>query len=335
MVPRRPTVTRGDVATQAGVSTAVVSYVVNSGPRNVAPATRERVLEAIKLLGYRPNAAARALKLGVSEIIALVISDNTNPFFAEYAQAVEKSAGERGLSVILTNSALSRTRERHLVQKLVSRQVDGVLLATTDDEPDFTAARDANISVVLLDRTGPTEGVASVGVDYYAASRMAVDHLISHGHENIGLISGRTGGLTTSERERGWRDALVAAGLPEGPIVHVDFSRGGGYEGGKQLLDLPQRPTAIYALSDMQAIGLLRAVHESGVRVPEDLAVVTFDGSAESEFSWPPLTSMRQPVVEMAQAAVDALGSGFSDVTAHQTFTAELVIRQSCGCEHD
>ena len=332
MAQRKSTVTRGDVAHHAGVSTAVVSYVVNSGPRNVAPATREKVLDAIRVLGYRPNAAARALKLGVSEIIALVISDNTNPFFAEYARAVETSASAKGLSVILSNSALSTTHERELVQKLLTRQVDGLLLASNEDAPDLHAARDADISVVLLDRTRPTEGVASVGVNFRKGSRVAVDHLIGHGHTNIGLISGVTGGLTTTDRELGWSDSLAAAGLPEGPIVRVDFGRNGGYEAGQALLALSERPTAIYALSDMQAIGLLRALHEGGVRVPEDIAVVTFDGSVEAEFSWPPLTSMRQPVVEMAQAAIEALTTGFAGVTAHQSFDAELVIRRSCGC---
>jgi LacI family transcriptional regulator len=321
------------VALHAGVSTAVVSYVVNAGPRNVAPATRERVLEAIRDLGYRPNAAARALKLGVSGIIGLVVSDNTNPFFADYARAVESEAAGSDLSVILTNSALSASLEHQLVQKLVSRQVDGLLLASTDDAPDLESAREAHIPVVLLDRAGPEEGLSSVGVDFREASHTAVEHLIAHGHSRIGIISGLTGGSTTRERELGWAEALAAAGLPEGPMVRVDFGRPGGYEAGKQLLALAERPTAVFVLSDMQAVGLLRSAHEAGVRVPEDVAVVSFDGSAESEYSWPPLTAMRQPVAEMARAAIEALGHGVTGVTAHQTFHAELVIRRSCGCD--
>ncbi|WP_394771395.1 LacI family DNA-binding transcriptional regulator [Lacisediminihabitans sp.] len=330
---RRRPVTRGDVALHAGVSTAVVSYVVNAGPRNVAPATRERVLDAIRDLGYRPNAAARALKLGVSGIIGLVVSDNTNPFFADYARAVESEAAVIDLSVILTNSALSATLEHQLVQKLVSRQVDGLLLASTDDDPDLESAKEAHIPVVLLDRAGPEEGFSSVGVNFREASRLAVEHLIAHGHRNIGIISGLTGGTTTRDRELGWADALAAAGLPEGPMVRADFGRIGGYEAGRRLLALPDRPTAVYSLSDMQAVGLLRSVHEAGVRVPEDLAVISFDGSAESEYSWPPLTAMRQPVADMARAAIEALSHGVTGVTNHQTFRAELVVRRSCGCD--
>src|SRR5487761_2102268 len=124
-------VTRTDVALRAGVSSAVVSYVVNSGPRNVAPETRERVLQAILELGYHPNASARALKRGVSDTIGLVISDITNPFFSEYSHAIEEAAAERGLSVIFTNSALAVSHEREVIYKMMLRGVDGLLLAST------------------------------------------------------------------------------------------------------------------------------------------------------------------------------------------------------------
>ena len=328
----RPSITREDVALHAGVSTAVVSYVVNSGPRNVAPATRARVLESINSLGYRPNAAARALKLGVSELIGLVLSDNTNPFFAEFSRAIEKAAAETGLSVIFTNSALVPSKEHEQVQKLISRQVDGLLLASTDDEPNLSSATAAKVRVVMLDRSEPLPGFSSVGVDFRVASRVAVEHLIGHGHRRIGLVSGAPGGLTTTAREQGWEDALVAAGLPLGPVVRGEWGRNGGYQSGIRMLADPQRPTAIYSISDLQSIGLLRALHEAHIDVPGAMAVVSFDGSSESEFSWPPLTVMRQPVEAMARAAVAALGRGADAKPEHRSFTSELIVRQSCGC---
>ena len=328
----RPSITREDVALHAGVSTAVVSYVVNSGPRNVAPATRARVLESINSLGYRPNAAARALKLGVSELIGLVLSDNTNPFFAEFSRAIEKAAADTGLSVIFTNSALVPSKEHEQVQKLVSRQVDGLLLASTDDEPNLSSATAAKVRVVMLDRSEPLPGFSSVGVDFRVASRVAVEHLIGHGHRRIGLVSGAPGGLTTTAREQGWEDALVAAGLPLGPVVRGEWGRNGGYQSGIRMLADPQRPTAIYSISDLQSIGLLRALHEAHIDVPGAMAVVSFDGSSESEFSWPPLTVMRQPVEAMARAAVAALGRGADAKPEHRSFTSELIVRQSCGC---
>ncbi|MBC7763210.1 MAG: LacI family DNA-binding transcriptional regulator [Candidatus Saccharibacteria bacterium] len=327
-----PSITRLDVARHAGVSTAVVSYVVNSGPRNVSPATRARVLESINSLGYRPNAAARALRRGVSEIIGLVLSDNANPYFAEFSSAIEKAAAEQGLSVIFANSALIPSKERDEVQKLVSRQVDGLLLASTDDVPNLSSATAANVRVVLLDRSEPMPGFASIGVDFRQASRTAVEHLIGHGHRRIGLISGGPGGLTTEAREQGWEDALTAAGLPRGPVVRGEWGRNGGYRSGIELLGNPDRPTAIFAISDLLAIGLLRALHEAGIDVPQSMAVASFDGSSESEFSWPPLTAVRQPVDEMARAAISALGRSDGAKKEHRSFTAELIVRQSCGC---
>jgi len=328
----RPSITRKDVALHAGVSTAVVSYVVNEGPRNVAPATRARVLESISSLGYRPNAAARALKLGVTELVGLVLSDNANPYFAEFSRAIEKAATDKGLSVIFTNSALVQGQEHEQVQKLVSRQVDGLLLASTEDHPNLSSAEAANVRVVMLDRSEPLPGFSSVGVDFREASRVAVDHLIWHGHRRIGLISGVPGGLTSAAREQGWEDALRGAGLPLGPIVRGEWGRNGGYLSGMQLIADPDRPTAVYAISDLQAIGLLRALHEAHIDVPAAMAVVSFDGSSESEFSWPPLTVMRQPVEEMARAAVAALGRAADAPPEHRTFAAELITRQSCGC---
>jgi LacI family transcriptional regulator len=328
----RPSITRKDVALHAGVSTAVVSYVVNEGPRNVAPATRARVLESINSLGYRPNAAARALKLGVSEIVGLVVSDSANPYFAEFSRAIEKAATDDGLSVIFTNSALVQGQEHGQVQKLIARQVDGLLLASTEDHPNLSSAQAANVRVVMLDRSEMLPGFSSVGVNFREASRIAVEHLISHGHRRIGLISGLPGGLTTKAREQGWEDALTAAGLPLGPVVRGEWGRNGGYQSGMELLTDPDRPTAVYAISDLLAIGLLRALHEAHIDVPASMAIVSFDGSSESEFSWPPLTVMRQPVDDMARAAIAALGRPAGAKPEHRSFRAELVVRQSCGC---
>lgn len=330
--PARRAATRTDVALHARVSTAVVSYVVNNGPRNVSPATRTRVLESISVLGYRPNAAARALKVGVTGLIGLVMPDSTNPFFAEYAHAVEQAAAAKGLAMILVNSARDIDHERDLVHKLISRQVDGLLMAATDDDPELTGAFESHIPVILLNRAGPRQGVRSIGVDFHEASHTAVNHLIGHGHRIIGLISGETDATITADRERGWRDALSNAGLPEGPVERDDFTREGGYHAGRRLLALPTRPTAIYVASDIQAVGLLRAIHEANLAVPGEIAVVSFDGSMESEFSWPPLTSMRQPVTRMAEAAIEALSDPQYAPANHGQFRAELIVRQSCGC---
>jgi LacI family transcriptional regulator len=172
-----------------------------------------------------------------------------------------------------------------------------------------------------------------VGVDLAAGARIAVEHLIGHGHANIALAMGTNTANDFDRREQGWLEALESAGLPEGPIVRGPFTREGGYTAGRRLLASANRPTAIFASSDMQAVGILRAIHEAGLTVPGDIALSSFDGSAEAEYSWPPLTTVEQPVRDMAEAAVAALvGARRGEQPEHRTFPTALRVRQSCGC---
>jgi LacI family transcriptional regulator len=315
------------------VSPAVVSYVVNDGPKRVAPATEARVHDAIRVLGYRPNAAARALKLGSSEMLALVTPDNSNPLYAQLARMVEEAADEFGYVMLLANSDGLLAKQRRHLRNLSSRRVDGVVLASVVSEPDLTDLVSAGIPCVLLDQQTPTAGFAAVGVDLRGGARLAVDHLIEHGHSNIGLAIGSTTANETDGRELGWLDSLTAAGLQEGPIARATFDREGGYAAGKRLLAGADRPTAIFVSSDLQAVGLMRALREAGVSAPEDIAIVSFDGSAESEYTWPALTSVQQPIGAMAAAAVAALvKADRAEPPEHVVFSVELIVRQSCGC---
>ncbi|MFI2566777.1 LacI family DNA-binding transcriptional regulator [Paenarthrobacter sp. NPDC018779] len=330
--PRGP-VTRKDVARYAGVSTAVVSYVVNGGPKNVAPATEAKVRDAIRILGYRPNAAARALKLGSSETVGVIVPDNTNPFFSLLAHAVEEAAAALGFGMVLANSDGSLAKERQNIRNLAARQVDGVFLASCVFDPDLTDLQASEIPSVLLNNAGSPPGFTSVGVDLEAGGRVAVEHLIGHGHTNIGLAIGTNTGNQLDGREVGWLGALRDAGLPDGPMLHSPFSRAGGYEVGKRFLAMANRPTAIFASNDMQAIGILRALHEAGVKVPQEMALVSFDGSIDSEYTWPALTTVAQPVNAMAEAAVQALvGEGRGGDRVHSILPTDLIVRQSCGC---
>ncbi|MEA5453815.1 LacI family DNA-binding transcriptional regulator [Sinomonas sp. JGH33] len=329
--PAKPTATRKDVARLAGVSTAVVSYVVNGGPKRVSPATEAKVREAIAVLGYRPNAAARALKLGSSEMLGMVVPDMTSPFFATLAHAVEEAAAARGYALLMVNSGGSLAAERRAVEHLASRRVDGVFLSSVLFEPDLRELEAVEIPAVLLNHSTESPGFDSVGVDFVQAGRDAVDHLVSHGHRNIGLVMGISTSGDLDGREAGWRMGLERAGLPIGPVMRQHFDRDGGYQAGKWLLNSSERPTAVFASSDLIAVGLLRAFHEGGVRVPEDVAIVSFDGLAESEYCWPPLTTLAQPVEEMAQAAVEALVGGGGH-KSNRRFSATLVRRASCGC---
>jgi len=328
-------VTRADVAARAGVSAAVVSYVVNDGPRPVAPATRERVLAAITELGYRPNAAARALRLGSSELLGLMVPDNRNPFVNELAHAVEVAAERRGYSLILANAGRSLDREQRQMRHLVARQVEGVIMVPMSREVNAAELRAAGIPLTILTHTITVTGVGSVSTDIHAGAKLALEHLIGHGHRSIALVIGRGAGAEPDGREVAWRECQEAAGLAQGPVFRADFTREGGYAAGLAFLAASPRPSAIFTSSDMQAVGVLHALHEAGVGVPAEVAVVSFDGSPESAFAWPVLTTVKQPIEAMARAAADQVlglignpGQGPS----HQQFPAELVIGRSCGC---
>jgi len=272
-MPKATPVTRNDVAQYAGVSTAVVSYVVNEGPRPVAPETRDRVLEAIRVLGYRPNATARALRMGTTRTFGLITPDGGNPLFAELAKAIDKEAAARGYVVLQTGADGDPATEQSKIAELLIRRVSGLLLVAPTEDPDLS---ETDIPVIAINRVLST--VSSVRPQYREGARRGVEHLLEHGHRRVGLV---IGGGRSGERELGWRDALRAAGLEDGPIARTTFSRQGGYDAGRELLAATNPPTAVFASSDLQAVGVLRAIHEAGLRIPDDIAVLAFDGTAD------------------------------------------------------
>ena len=327
-------VTRADVARYAGVSTAVVSYVVNGGPRPVAAATHRRVREALEALNYRPNLSARALKMGSSATIGLIIADSLNPFFAEFTIAIARAAEARGHRLLIADSRSSRDTEGELVEDLLARQVDGLLFWTSTLGLDPMAGlRLYGVPSVLIDSAGPVPGRTTIGPAATEGAATLVRHLAQvHGRTRIALVLGAGGGFGDPDpRTWGWQTALAELGLPRGPIVSTRWSREGGYAAGLELLKRDPLPDAVFACSDLMAVGLLRALHEAGVSIPGDVAVVSFDGTAESEFSWPPLTVVRQPIQAMAQAAVDLVDTP-EPTPAHHEFPMELIVRASCGC---
>ncbi len=338
--------TRDDVARMAGVSSAVVSYVVNGGPRAVSPANEAKVRQAIKALGYRPNAAARALALGSSEMLAMIVPNAMNPFFTSLSRAVEDAAAERGYTLLLADSQASLRTERRLIKSFAARRVDGLFLWSELSEPDLMDLEQADIPVVLLNHStdlavagspavvkhgGADHAANSVGVAFRDGARMAVEHLISHGHKRIGLVMGTNPGGDVDAREVGWRQAIEDADLTVGPIFRVPFTRDGGYRAGQELLAHSDRPTAIFVSSDEQAVALLCAIQEGGLRIPEDLAVFSFDGSPESEYTWPRLSTVAQPVTDLAKAALEALLAPPGHVPETKILPVTLVLRSSCG----
>jgi LacI family transcriptional regulator, galactose operon repressor len=184
---------------------------------------------------------------------------------------------------------------------------------------------------VLINCSTAFAGYAGVGPDSREGARVLVDHLITvHGHQSVALIIGESTEPIPDPREQGWSDAFQEHDLPPGPIVRTTFSLQGGYKAAKRLLNWPTRPSAIFAASDQLCTGALRAIREAGLRCPDDIAVVSFDGTSEAEYCWPPLTVARQPIQAMAEAAVSAVLNG--STAEYQRFDTEIVIRESCGC---
>lgn len=319
-------VTRNDVARLAGVSTAVVSYVVNDGPRPVAPATRERVLDAIEKLGYQPNVAARTLITGKADLLALVVPDVHNQYFAALAQAVEAAARDRGLTLLLAQS--SSIGLPAVVEALGGRLVVGIISATTPTPGELHHLRRISQPLVLFSLAIPMGPYPSLWPDYYQGTRAVVRHLVEvHGHTSIALV---TGSELPEDRERAWRDVLLESGLDASAVLRSGWSMRAGRDAAESLIADHPEVTAVLVTSDQQATGLLSGLQLAGRRVPEDLAVVSFDGSPESEFTVPPLTTVAVPMGDMARDAV-ALALG-DTVTSSTPYPTQLVVRRSCGC---
>jgi LacI family transcriptional regulator len=326
--------TRADVARLAGTSTAVVSYVINDGPRPVAPATRERVRAAIIELGYRPNAVARALRAQETQTIGMVVPDISNPFFAEFAQAVTDRAFAMGKVLLLGDSNSSDEREAAYLRRFLEQQVDGIIFTGARRQSSLRLVEDAGVPAVVLDRPLDDLLLSSVSIDNEKAAFAATAHLIGHGHVRIGCIAGPDDQTTAVDRRSGWERALREAGIrPDPALVHVDaFSVGGGLRGGQTLLG-SQPPSAVFVSSDSQAEGLLAVTRRRGLTVPGDLAVFGFDGTQRSVYSEPAMSVVEQPLQEAARVAIDLLGR--RGPVEHRLLDFTLVIRRSCGCSFD
>lgn len=337
-------VTRADVASMAGVSPAVVSYVINGGPRPVSAEARARVVAAIEALDYRPNAVASALRGGSTRSIGLLMPSPTNPYFAELADAIEDELFAAGnvLSVGITDD--DATRERRYLRSLVDRRVDGIILTSSRALASVTEARIVQPPPILvIDRVDDDSGVSSVHVENVLDAAHAVDHLQSWGHRLIGCIAGPWPTPLSAERVRGWSEQQARIGAPNDLdlIAHAEFSAKGGAEGARALLGPDSRmrakrgmrPTALFVSSDAQAHGVLSECQELGLRVPQDVSIVSFDGTQSARFTSPTLTTMRQPVRALGSTAAKILLRMGADPAAAPTsvvFRSNLVIGGSC-----
>ncbi|WP_309105196.1 LacI family DNA-binding transcriptional regulator [Microbacterium sp.] len=323
--------TAKDVADLAGTSTAVVSYVFNNGPRNVTPATREKVLRAAADLNYRPNALARALSFGRTLSIGLIVPDIANRFFGELARALEEAAAARGNILLIGDSSLNVERERSHVAAFVERRVDSVVMVSLSDDPDLAPFAKAGIPIAMLHPIDPGQQASSISIDYRAAARTATQHLVDHGYRSIALVNGPTDAAGSRQHRDGFLQAIRACHETiESIELHTDISRAHAARAALDILSRPSRPRAFYCSTDEQAHGVMFACHRLGLAVPDAVAVTGFDGTEHSAYTHPPLTTVRQPVIDMAERVI-ALLTGQAELPVHEIAPFELIVRESCG----
>jgi LacI family transcriptional regulator len=323
-----------EVAKSAGVSYATVSHVINN-TRFVSQDTRQRVLSAMAELDYRPNALARSLRQGISNTLGLVLPDSANPFFAEISRSIEDEAFKKGYSVFLCNTELDPQRELFYADVLSKRQVDGVIFIAAGDQTDsLDFLLRERMPVVMIDRDLPKVEVDAVLIDNQLGGFLATRHLVEMGHKHIACIAGPSSITPGGERITGYRRALEEAGLVYDAelVIRGDYHPQSGMEITQNLLRMSPRPTAIFALNDLMALGALRAAAEAGYSVPGDLAVAGYDDLELARFTNPPLTTVAQPKKEVGVQALNLLVnriSGKNVLRSRLVLTPELIIRRS------
>jgi LacI family transcriptional regulator len=298
----------GDVAEQAGVSTATVSHVINN-TRFVTESTRNRVLRAIENCNYYPNAHARSLASGRSHTVGLLVSDISNPFFPELVKSIEVAASERGYDIILANSNYDSSRTSHYVRRMVGRGVAGVLVMTSEvDQQLIDELIDLDVPVVFYNLEATGGRISNVIVDCEIGIDEALGHLVSLGHSKIAHLSGPQATRAGSQRLAAFQ-SCVARYIPDSlPLIYEgDFRVEGGRRAASEILALNGLPTAIVAANDMMALGLIKEFRSAGLSIPRDISVIGFDDIAFAALSDPPLTTVSLPRMELGRRVVEAL----------------------------
>jgi DNA-binding LacI/PurR family transcriptional regulator len=326
--------TIADVARYAGVSVATVSHVMNR-TRYVKPETAERVRAAITALRYSPNSVARSLRRGETRTIGLLLPDNSNPFFASLARQIEDAGFVAGYTVILCNSDGSAEKEERYLSVLMAKQIDGLIFAGSSDHARVFSRLLPDVPAVMLDREIHSVNVDSVLVDHDHGGYLAGRYLAGLGHERIGVIGGPRDSSSSPARVRGFSRALAETGLdlPASWVVDSDYHFAGGRSAMERLMTQAPGVTAVFACNDLMAMGAITALRSRGLRVPDDMSMVGFDDIPYAVTTWPPLTTIAQPVEKMGTWAVNLLVERLGEPSApsrRKVLAPVLVERESC-----
>ncbi len=337
---KRPT--QIDVARRAGVSRATVSYVLNSSSNGrvpISPETQQRVLDAIAELGYEPDARGQALRSGNTRTIALIIPDLRNPHFAEYAIGVEQEARAAGYHVLISSINLQDEYAINMFKDLFRHRIDGMILVSSfilkSEEPEviLEQLREYKLPIVELNDLYDFDSVSS---DYQEATKEVMRYLFSLHHRRIGLVYGVYAHDLAEDRLQPYVDSLHANNLPvdQDLLVECGPTIEDGYQAAVKLLQLPARPTAIIAINDLLAFGVMRAASDLGLKVPDDLSVVGYDDITISNYITPRLTTVTKDALNLGRKAFATLLTRIQnpDVPRQKYFhAAKLIIRKSTG----
>lgn len=324
-----------DVAERAGVSSATVSRVLTNKP-HVREELRQRVLAAVRELGYQPNHVARSLRVRRSKIIGLIISDIQNPFFHALVRAVEDSAYEHGYAIFLCNSDEDAAKEALYIDLMRAERVAGLVISPTDENNNLCRKLlDAGVPVVSVDRRMRGLEVDTVVIDNIGGAFELVSHLIDDGHRRIGAVLGIPAATTGHERREGYLKALQAHGLPVLPeLIKIGMPKTDtGYQLTGELLDRPDPPTALFTGNNLLTIGALQAIEERGLVIPDEIALVAFDEMVCPAVTRPTLTVIEQPIYVLGQTAARLLLQRITDPdrpAQEVMLKPALRIRQSC-----
>jgi LacI family transcriptional regulator len=327
-------VTMHDVARQAGVSIATVSHVLSSTGR-ITPRTRRRVLAAVKKLRYYPNVHARNLAAQNSRTLGMIVSDIANPFFPDVINGFERRARQFRYETIVSNTNYAPSLMRRAVQRMLEQNVRGVAIVTSEFSrvliEDIIARR---IAVAFLDLGPVGEYVSNIKIDYFSGIRQAVEHLYQLGHRRIAFAGGRSKFTNIMARQRAYVECMQTLGLEPGPILPGNQRFDGGFAAGLAILQASPRPTAVIAINDLTAAGVVKALHRSGLRIPADVSVVGFDRTRLAEYLTPSLTTVDihpELLGKTAAEALHELSSSSRPQGREYSIPAELVPGESTG----
>lgn len=327
--------TLNDIAEHTGLSVTTISRVLNgkSGQFRISSASQEKVLKAVRELNYRPNFIAQGLRNSSTHTLGLLIPGIDNPFFANIANAVINEAHKYTYPVMLLDTHENVKDEEMAMETLLSRNVDGIIMVPSSDSPEQLDKIDSEVPLVLIDRYFDNSAIPYVATDNYKGATDATNLLIEAGHRDIMCIQGTLQSVTSRRRVEGYLDALAAADLAANAIVcGNDFSVQNGYVETKLALNSGKKFSAIFALSNTILLGAIKAITEHGLRIPDDISLISFDDNLYLDYLNPPVTRVSQPIESISIVAVKMLMDRIQGNTTNQTgilLQPSLIMRQS------